>query len=78
MAEGCSPYRIYYTVAGKDIGAPFSFITALNTGMRRGEIFALTWEQVDLKNRVITVEHTKTGSARKIPMNQRKKFLLYF
>jgi len=45
-------------------------ITALNTGMRRGEIFALTWEEVDFKNRVITVEHTKTGEARKIPMNE--------
>ena len=31
------------------------FLTALFTGMRRGELLALRWENVDLKNKTITV-----------------------
>jgi integrase len=44
---------------------------ALNTGMRKGEILNLKWENVDFKNRVITVEGTKTGEIRRIPMNNK-------
>jgi len=46
-------------------------ITALNTGMRKLEISTLTWENVDLKNRTITVtaEHSKNGKPREIPIN---------
>jgi integrase len=46
-------------------------ITALHTGMRRGELLKLRWEDVDLENRIITVEssHTKTKQTRKIPIN---------
>lgn len=46
-------------------------ITALNTGMRKGEILNLKWSNVDFKGRVITVEGTKNGEIRKIPMNQK-------
>ena len=46
-------------------------ITALNTGMRKGEILNLKWENVDFKNRLIIVEGTKNGEVRKIPMNQK-------
>lgn len=34
------------------------FITALDTGMRQGELLALTWNDVDLTNRTITVNKT--------------------
>ena len=42
---------------------------ALNTGMRRGEQFSLTWLQVDFKNRRIHLARTKNGSSRTIPLN---------
>src|SRR3990167_5333964 len=46
-------------------------ITALNTGMRRGEIFKLKKSDIDFRNGFILVEHTKNGESRKIPMNER-------
>ena len=46
-------------------------ITALNTGMRKGEILNLSWDKVDFENRVIRIDHTKNGEYRAIPMNQR-------
>jgi excisionase family DNA binding protein len=44
-------------------------IVALNTGMRRGEIFNLRWGQVDLKARRIRVEVTKNGRVRYVDIN---------
>ena len=44
-------------------------IVALNTGMRRGEILTLKWEQVDLARRIIRVRYTKSGKSRIIPIN---------
>ena len=44
-------------------------IMALNTGMRRGEILGLRWNQVDLSSRRIRVERTKSGRIRFIDMN---------
>ena len=46
-------------------------VTALQTGMRKGEILNLKWSNVDFKNRIITVEGTKTGEIRRIPMNKK-------
>jgi integrase len=43
-------------------------ITALHTGLRRGELFALTWQDVDFRLGVIRVVHTKNGERREIPM----------
>jgi integrase len=50
--------------------------TALNTGMRRGEIFNLEWKQVDLKERTIRVVYTKSGKDRIIPVNDRMNQVL--
>ncbi|MHB8232054.1 MAG: site-specific integrase [bacterium] len=44
-------------------------VTALNTGMRKGEILSLTWDRVDLKNRIILLDKTKNGERREIPVN---------
>jgi len=44
-------------------------ITALHTGMRRGEILKLKWSDVDLKNWLITVRESKSGKKRMIPMD---------
>ncbi|MFC2169929.1 tyrosine-type recombinase/integrase [Acidobacteriota bacterium] len=44
-------------------------ITALNTGMRRGEILKLTWNQINFETKQIRVENTKSGRARIIPIN---------
>ena len=43
-------------------------ITALHTGLRRGELFHLTWPDVDFKQSIISVVHTKNGERREIPM----------
>lgn len=47
---------------------PFVLI-ALNTGMRRGEILSLTRKDIDWKNRIITIEHTKNGEKRHVYLN---------
>jgi excisionase family DNA binding protein len=44
-------------------------ITALHTGMRRGEILALEWSCVDLEKRTIKVIRTKTDRSRYIEIN---------
>lgn len=45
-------------------------VTALNTGMRRGELLSLQWDAIDFKERTITVRYSKSGRARHIPMNE--------
>jgi integrase len=45
-------------------------ITALNTGMRMGEILNLKWENVDLRRRMIAVTKTKSKKIRHIPINE--------
>ncbi len=50
-------------------------ITAVNTGMRRGNIMSLTWKQVDLAKGLIVLDHTKNGSPLGLPMNDAVKSL---
>jgi integrase len=46
-------------------------LLALNTGMRRGELFSLKWADVDLSERILTVQaaSAKSGQTRRIPLN---------
>ena len=46
-------------------------ITALNAGMRLGEILTLTWNRVDLGRGIITIERSKNDGVRHVPMNNR-------
>jgi len=44
-------------------------VTALNTGMRKGEILNLKWDNVDLQHGFILLDRTKNGERREIPIN---------
>ena len=55
-----------------DCAAPFLkpvIITAVSTGMRRGEIINLKWKDVDFVHRFIRVEKTKNKEPRDIPID---------
>lgn len=46
------------------------FVVAYLTGVRKGELLAVTWDQVDFESRVITLEkgETKNDDARTVPI----------
>lgn len=46
-------------------------IFAVSTGMRRGEILSLTKDKIDLDRRVATVEKSKNGTPRVVPLTSR-------
>jgi integrase len=46
-------------------------LLALDTGMRRGEILALRWDELDFVNNRIWVRRSKNGEPRHIPMTAR-------
>lgn len=52
-------------------------IAALNTGMRRGEILGLKWdEHIDLRHGFILLNKTKNGERREIPINKTLRTIL--
>lgn len=61
----------------KQIGRAFhAFLFACETGMRAGEIVGLTWDRVDLGNRVVRLTETKNGTARDVPLSKEAVRLL--
>lgn len=53
-----------------------AFLFALETAMREGEIAALVWERVFLKDRYVTLEESKNGESRNVPLTTRAVELL--
>jgi integrase len=50
-------------------------VFALHSGMRLGEILALTWTGVDLFRKTVTVFHSKNGERRAVPMNHKSPMM---
>lgn len=76
--EDNSRLRFLSIVESKDLigacsGSIKEIVTfAINTGCRRGEIFSLVWEHVDLKHGFIRIagDKSKNGVSRDIPVNE--------
>jgi integrase len=53
-------------------------VTALDTGMRRGELLGQLWEHVDFDRSLLSVSHSKTaeGEHRPIPLTSRVRAML--
>ena len=45
-------------------------VTAIHTGMRKGELLGLTWDCVDMTHGFIRLKQTKSGKARALPFNE--------
>jgi len=52
------------------------FRVAIETAMRSGELVALTWDRLDLEAQVATLEMTKNGTRRKVPLSREAVRLL--
>jgi integrase len=44
-------------------------ILSVHTGLRRGSLFHLRWDQVDFLNRVLRIQRTKSGRPHALPLN---------
>jgi len=51
-------------------------LLALHTGMRAGEIFSLSWSDVDLQNEVLTIRDSKSGKTRFCYLTTETKHML--
>lgn len=51
-------------------------MVALNTGLRRGEIFNIEYNHIDFNNRLLNVVDTKSGINRIIPLNNQSYTIL--
>ena len=45
-------------------------VLGAHTGMRKGEMFRLTWSDVDMKRRELTIREAKNDEFRVVPMNE--------
>jgi integrase len=61
--------RLMATLVGRRAHLRPVVILAIHTGMRRGEILSLRWNQIDFERSLILVQRTKTDRDRIIPMN---------
>jgi integrase len=65
-AEGVHLYTAVYRI--------YDF--ACHTGLRQGEIFRLTWKNVDLKGGFLRVQEAKSGEGRTVPLNATARAIL--
>ncbi len=64
-------YELYPPITGYSDHMTPMVLISLNTGMRQGELFALTWEAVDLRLNTLSVlaSHSKGNKTRTLPLN---------
>ena len=60
----------------KDIQAADMMRLALYTGMRRGEMFKLKWNDIDFQRGFISIKNPKGGVSQKIPLNEQARQVL--
>src|SRR4030095_14502100 len=65
--------RLFALCVGRRAHFRVILVCALDTGMRRGEMFSLRWGSVDFSGRAIHIEalNTKTLRSRTVPMTER-------
>ena len=51
-------------------------VFAIETGMRRGEILGLSWDNIDLNRRTAFLPLTKNGRCREVPLSSKAVFIL--
>ena len=51
-------------------------VIALNTGLRKGEILGLKWQDIDFTRGIIYLHNTKNGEKREVPANETAKTAL--
>lgn len=67
--EGVKPWLKKQEVA-------IAFLLAIETGMRAGELLALTWKDIDLEACVAVLQTSKNQDARQVPLSGRARALL--
>ncbi len=60
----------------QDIEAANIMRLALYTGMRRGEMFKLKWDDIDFQRGFISIKNPKGGVSQKIPLNEQARQVL--
>jgi integrase len=51
-------------------------LLALNAGLRAGEVFSLTWADVDFDHDLISLRDTKSGKTRQVPLTSEARAML--
>ena len=69
--RGGKPEDTYYGVSAVHwhSGALLIFLLALESCMRMREMYTLSWEQIDLKERTVFLDKTKNGDSREVPLS---------